>query len=161
MASNLQCECLIPVWIQSRTDGFCFLFTFILRIRDELQFNIRIWKSIRIHGNKVFCFSHCQYKTQLICIGLQITIKKAITCQTRVIETRWKINQMWNPLVRLGMEETTCCKVRLHLAIFIRTVQRNDRREEQFTNDMQLPGSSSPAAEWLNVQIHHYKFLSG
>lgn len=33
--------------------------------------------------------------------------------------------------------------------------------EEQFTNDMQLPGSFFPAVEWLNVQIHHYKLLSG
>lgn len=61
---NSQREWLIPVRIQGRTDGFCFLFTFILRIWDELQFDIRIWKSIWIHGNEVFCFSHCQYKTQ-------------------------------------------------------------------------------------------------
>lgn len=39
---DLQRERLIPVWVQSGTDGFCFLFTFILRIWDELQLNIRI-----------------------------------------------------------------------------------------------------------------------
>lgn len=53
-----------------------------------------------------------------------------------------KTNKMQNPLVRPGMEETSCCKVRLHLVIFIRMIERSDRRQKQFLNGMLLLGTS-------------------
>lgn len=53
-----QGEGLIPAGVEGGTDGPGLLFGLILWVGGELELNVRVWKSIWIHGDQVPGFTH-------------------------------------------------------------------------------------------------------
>lgn len=57
-SSNLQRNGFVPHRIQRRSDGFCFLLH-VIRVWNELDLDVRIAGTVRIHWNQVASLFYC------------------------------------------------------------------------------------------------------
>ena len=54
---------LIPDWVQIGLDRLGLLLVGVSRLRNQLDLDVRIAQSVRIHWDKVACFDHWNEKT--------------------------------------------------------------------------------------------------
>ena len=58
MPSDLHCECLVPRGVEAALDGFSLLLEGVARVRDELDLDVGVTKSVRIHWNQISRLDH-------------------------------------------------------------------------------------------------------